>query len=208
MKKKNRRRADRIGIFVDPLPRFLAAMAALPGFLMIESILWRGIFVLFFAVLALAAGKRIQWLYFLVFTTSIVWFHLLTPTGKVLMEIGPFAVTDGGLRNGLIRGTGLVGIVFLSIAAIRPELEIPGQLGGILGRTFYYFDLIIEGRNQISLKDFFASLDRVLLNTFHFSENDFISEVQKSRNNKYRGLGWAVSAALLPWIVWGVTSRN
>ncbi len=206
--KKTGRRTDRIGIFVDPLPRFLAAMAALPGFLMIDSILWRGIFVFLFAVLALAAGKRIQWLYFLIFTASIVWFHLLTPTGKVLIEIGPFAVTDGGLRNGLIRGTGLVGIVFLSIAAIRPELEIPGQLGGILGRTFYYFDLITEGRNQISLKDFFSSLDRVLLNTFHFGEHDSISDVQERKNNTFKGLGWAVSAALMPWIVWGFTSRN
>lgn len=202
MKKRNR--LDRIGGTVAPAPRFWAAIAALPGFLLIDNLLWRGLLVVLFAVLALAAGKHIQWLYFVTLIISVTFFHLLAPMGRVLVEIGPFVITEGGLRNGLSRGMGMVGMVFLSVAAVRPEVEIPGRFGGLIGRTFYYFDLIIEGKSRITRKEFLGSLDRMLMEQFA-ADSEHGSRRSTGRPSSLKGLGWAMLIALMPWAVWGFT---
>ena len=158
-----RRRKDSIGSFVAAGPRFWAAMAALPPYFLIRGLAYKAALTALFAVLAVGAGKRIRWGYFLILIASIAFFHLLAPMGRVLAEIGPLTVTAGALESGVTRGVSLVGMVFLSVAAVRPELELPGRLGGLLGRTFYHFEAILEGRGAIDRKDFFGSLDRLLM---------------------------------------------
>ncbi len=158
-----RRRKDFIGLHVSASLRFWAAAAALPPFFFIESLVFKSALTALFAVLAVCAGKRIRWGYFAVLLFSIVFFHLLIPVGRVLAEIGPLRITDGALKSGLMRGVTLIGMVFLSVAAVRPELELPGRFGGLLGRTFFHFESLLEWRGAIDRKDFFGSLDRLLM---------------------------------------------
>jgi len=193
---------DRIGSYVGAIARFAAGMAMLPPFLLIEQILFKTILTIAFAVLALLSGRHLRWGYFLVLLVSVSFFQLFFPWGRVIFEFGPFAVTAGALESGLIRGLTLAGMVFLSLAAVRPELKLPGTLGRILGRTFYYFDLLFEGRKRLSRKNFFASLDELLKERFDSGiEHTMMVE---AREGGMRGWFIAFSTALIPWgfFVW------
>ena len=214
MSRWNRR--DRIGLHVAPVPRFWAALATLPGFLLINVWYLRALLVLFFAVLAIAAGKRLRWGYFIILLSSVTFFHLLTPLGRVLMEIGPLRVTEGALIRGLNRGLGLLGMVFLSVAAVRPEVKLPGRFGSLLSRTFFYFDLVIESKEKLSRRDFFGSLDQLLLSCFDPGRQGFTAQnshgtidgrtVSKSVNGTDsakggRGIVWVIFIAAIPWFL-------
>ena len=206
------KRPDRIGRFVAAAPRFAAGMLMLPPYLLIDSLLLKGILAALFALLAYLAGKRRRWVYFLLLTASVTFFYLLAPWGRVLLEIGPFIVTAGALVNGLTRGITLVGMVFLSVAAVRPELKLPGYFGGLLGRTFYYFDSILEGKKRLTGKNFFISLDALLMERFDpeaepagpigVETGDTTGVVSAAP-----GRGWipASAVALIPWFLWAWT---
>ncbi|MDF1566419.1 MAG: hypothetical protein P1P77_00205 [Spirochaetaceae bacterium] len=216
-----RKRTDYLGRYVSAGPRFAAGMAMLPPYLMLGELVPKGLLVLLFAVLAVLAGKKMRWGYFIILVLSVTFFHLLAPWGRVLMTIGPLPITLGALENGLIRGFTLVGMVFLSVAAVRPELELPGRLGGLLGRTFYHFDAVLEGRRRLSRKDFFGSLDELLLERFDPRLADFgdgrredetsaetsteTSTEDSPSNRTGRGWPWAVPTALIPWALWAWT---
>jgi hypothetical protein len=165
-KKVQPRRRDSLALLLSPSLRFWTGMALIPGFFMIESLKVKVPLVLFFALLAYLAGKKIRFLYFFFLIGSITFFHLLTPVGRILMEIGPIKVTSGALLTGLTKGLSLCGLVFLSLFSVTPDLKLPGKLGGLLARTFYYFEEILNGRKRISPRDFIGSLDLVLLELF------------------------------------------
>jgi heptaprenyl diphosphate synthase len=141
-------------------------MAMIPGFFMIESLGTKGLLVLVFAFLGFLAGKKIRFFYFFFLIGSITFFHLLSPVGRILTELGPVKITSGALMTGLTKGLTLSGLVFLSLFSVTPDLKLPGKLGGLLARTFYYFEEILNGRKKISPRDFIGSLDLVLLELF------------------------------------------
>ena len=202
------RRPDLIGRAVSSPVRFAAGLAAMPPFLMLDHMPSKLLLLALFAAAAVLAGKRISWFYFLILAASVTFFHLLAPVGRVLFEAGPFTVTAGALENGIMRSATLIGMVFLSLSAVRPELELPGRFGGLLTRTFYYFEVILDGKSGISRRDFFGSLDRLLLDRFNPGEPDFghdrkaasdESGDRSSEESRLRGLLPGVLFALLPW---------
>ncbi|MCK4513719.1 MAG: hypothetical protein KAU31_00600, partial [Spirochaetaceae bacterium] len=120
--------------------------------------------VLAFAGMAGLAGKRIRIGYFLIMVTSITFFNLLTPVGEVLLRLGPIVVTRGALRQGLMKGFAIPGLVFISLFAVRPDLRLPGRFGGLIARLFFYFEHLLEGRKEIRLRRFVDSVDELLMN--------------------------------------------
>lgn len=204
---KRKKRIDRIGEIVAPLPRFWGALGILPAFLLMEGLLLKSIFTFCFALLAIASGKRIQFLYFVILLFSVTFFHLLSPLGRVLLELGPFIITEGALHSGMERGVGLIGMVFLSVASVRPELELPGHFGGLLGRTFYHFNRIIEGKSRIQYKNFLESLDEFLMERFNPEEENFPCLVIKKDSetpiprtvSKIAGVGWVITVNCIAW---------
>jgi len=155
-----------------------------------------------FSVLALLAGKRLNFGYFLILVLSVTFFHILSPWGRVLLEIGPLTITAGALEGGLTRSFTLVGMVFLSVAAVRPELELPGRLGGLLGRTFYYFDLIIEGKSRLSRKNFLVSLDNLLMERFDPNREDLTLGSAPVPAKTSGGWPAAIPVVMIPWGTW------
>jgi hypothetical protein len=119
-----------------------------------------------FAGMAVLAGKRIRWAYFVVMVVTITLFNVLSPVGEVLLRAGPFAVTRGALRQGLMKGFAIPGLVFISLFAVAPELRLPGRLGGLTARLFFYFEQLLEGRKRIRLRGFIASIDDLLTELF------------------------------------------
>jgi len=188
---------DRIGRYVGPAARFTAGMAMLPPFLLIKRVLLKAILTVVFAVLALLSGKRLRWGYFLILLVSVSFFQLFFPWGRVIFEVGPLVVTVGALESGLIRSLTLVGMVFLSVAAVRPELKLPGAMGGLLSRTFYYFELLFEGRRRLSRKNFFATLDELLKERFDLDRE--LVTMAKREGGKMKGWFLALLATMIPW---------
>jgi heptaprenyl diphosphate synthase len=109
------------------------------------------------------AGKKIKWMYFVIMVSSITFFNLLTPMGRVLVSVGPITITGGALRNGVMKGFTIIGLVFISLFSIRPDLRLPGRLGGLLVRLFYYFERIVETKRQkLEARRIIGSIDDIL----------------------------------------------
>lgn len=145
---------------------FLAGALTLPAYLLQDELYIRLFQVLLFALLAGLAGKRIKWLYFLIMVASITFFHLLVPMGRVLFEVGPIPITEVALRNGVLKGLAIVGLVFISLFSVRSDLKLPGRLGGLVARLFYYFERIMEGRHRIEARRLIGSIDEVLTSIY------------------------------------------
>jgi len=147
----------------NPLHLLITSALILPAYLFQDELLLRIAQVLLFAGLSTVAGKKIKWLYFVVMVSSITFFNLLTPMGRVLVSAGPFAITEGALRNGVMKGLTIIGLVFISLFSIRPDLKLPGRLGGLLVRLFYYFERIVETKRQkLEARRLIGSIDDIL----------------------------------------------
>jgi len=157
------RRPNRLAAHVNPLHLFLTGIVVIACFLFQQNLVVRICQVLAFAGMAGLAGKRIRIGYFLIMVTSITFFNLLTPVGEVLLRLGPIVVTRGALRQGLMKGFAIPGLVFISLFAVRPDLRLPGRFGGLIARLFFYFEHLLEGRKQIRLKRFVDSVDELLM---------------------------------------------
>lgn len=195
------KKEDRLGRFISPSVRFWSGISIIPGYFLIDQILLKLSLVGIFALLASLAGKKIRFFYFIMMIGSIVFFHLLTPVGRIILNIGPFIITEGALETGLLKGITLMGLIFLSLFSVTPSLKLPGKLGGLLGRMFYYFEEIIDSRKRIIPRNLIGSLDRILTEIFPPGE---LSEPNHHDKKGSYSLPLAVLYILiLEILVWG-----
>ncbi|WP_319416289.1 hypothetical protein [Marispirochaeta aestuarii] len=158
-----KRRPDRLARIMNPTVRFWTGVSLIPGFFMGASLELLLLHCMVFAVAVVLAGKRIRFFYYAMMIFSITLFHLLNPVGRVLLEIGPLTLTAGALEQGLMKGFTLSGLVLLSLFSVTPALRFPGRLGGMLARTMYYFEEILNGRGHLEVKNIIGSMDTVLM---------------------------------------------
>ncbi|MFW6368460.1 MAG: hypothetical protein ACOCZ9_01870 [Spirochaetota bacterium] len=147
---------------INAVHLFVGATLVLPGYLFQGNLMVRILQVILFAWLARVNGKRLKWMYFTIMVVSITFFHTLNPFGEVLLELGPYTLARGALRDGLMRGFTIIGLVFISLFSIRPDLKLPGRLGGLLGRVFWYFERIFGSKRKIRVSELIESIDEVL----------------------------------------------
>lgn len=145
---------------------FVMGILVIPALLFQPYLPGKIVQTLLAALLAALVGKRIKWVYFLIMVSSITFFNLLTPIGRVLLEAGPVSVTEGALRTGLLKGFTIVGLVFVSLASVRRDLRIPGRLGGLIGRVFFYFERVLEGKKRVEAKRLIGSIDDILIGIY------------------------------------------
>ena len=144
----------------------IAGILVLPAYLLQQNLVVRALQVVLFAVTAVLAGKRLQWTYFLSVSAAIVLFHLFAPNGRVLAELGPLQITAGALRTGAFKALTIVGLVFISLSAVRADLVLPGRLGALAGRLLWCFEQIMERRGAVTLRDAARSVDELLLSLY------------------------------------------
>ena len=159
---RRRRSMDRIAGSISPSLRLVAGGMALVLFVLQRQLVVKAVAAAAFGLLAVAAGKRIQWFYFAVLAASITFFNLLAPYGRVLLEIGPLAITEGGLAGGLIKAVTVVGLVFVSLAAVSRDLVLPGRFGAIVARTFATFDHLYRERKRVRRDHLVEDVDSIL----------------------------------------------
>lgn len=182
---------------------FLTGALTLPAYLLQDDLYLRLLQVVLFAGLSVLAGKRIKWLYFVVMVSSITFFHLLVPMGRVLFAVGSLTITEVALRNGLLKGLTIVGLVFISLFSVRSDLKLPGRLGGLVARLFFYFERIMEGRQKIEARRLIPSVDEVL--TSIYAPGIPVEPVELTEGAARFSRGWARFAmatfVLFHWLV-------
>ena len=169
MPRSRRRRPkppNRLARHTAPGHIFIAGVLTIVAFLFQDDLVVRVAQVMLFALLATLAGKRIRWGYFAIMVGSITFFNVLTPVGRVLVEVGPFAITEGAVRQGLLKGFAIVGLVFISLFAVRSDLQLPGTFGGMLGRLFYYFERVLDTRRRVATSRLVESVDAILMELY------------------------------------------
>jgi hypothetical protein len=157
----------KLGVFLQAhaTPGALLAAGALlfPAFLLQQDLVLRALQIVFVTSLNALTGRRARPAQFLVIAAGIVLFNLVIPTGKVLVAVLGLPLTEGALKAGLFKATAMIGLISLSQFSLRSDLRLPGWMGGLIGRSFYYFELIMSQRRRIDRKDLIGSIDQVLI---------------------------------------------
>lgn len=147
---------------LGPVALLWSGVLSLPAFLLQGGLVVRIVQVVWFLVLTRLAGKRLQWVYFLSLLAAVTVFHLLTPNGRVLLELGPVVVTSGALRTGFFKGLTIIGMVFISLYSVRADLRLPGKFGRLVARIFWAFEQIMEQRPRVGRHNAVAAIDQAL----------------------------------------------
>jgi hypothetical protein len=144
---------------IKPEILFIVSMCLFPVFLFLPGVypVWSAA-ALFF-LLTLCRRGKMKLLPSVIITAGIVFFALLSPYGKVLLQIGSFRITDGALTAGLHKSGILVGMVFLSQFAVSSQLHFPGRPGRFLSCMFGVFDQLTAKRISFKPGTVISSID-------------------------------------------------
>lgn len=157
----------KLGVFLraHATPGALLAAGALlfPAFLLQQDLVLRALQIVIVTSLNALTGRRVRPAQFLVIAAGIVLFNLAIPTGKVFVAVLGLPLTEGALKTGLSKATVMIGLIALSQFSLRSDLRLPGWMGGLIGRSFYYFELIMSQSRRIDRKDIIGSIDRILI---------------------------------------------
>lgn len=169
-----RGRKDRLARIMPPEFRFIWGVLFLVPLFFMAGIYAKAVLLLIAAVLAHFSGKKISISYFLFFTLSITFFHLLMPTGKELFSIANFPITRDALLKGLDRGLTLSTAVFTSLFAVSKQLNLPGLIGNLMSRMFLFVEGFAEVRSHLKkgpkkqgIGRILTSIDNSLVEHYH-----------------------------------------
>ncbi|MFP4153473.1 MAG: hypothetical protein ACLFR8_14255 [Alkalispirochaeta sp.] len=186
---------------------FWGGVIALPAFLLQADLAIRFGQVVLFGILTVIAGKRLLWGYFLTIIVAITLFHLFVPTGAILFEFAGIPITLGALRTGVFKALAIVGMVFISLISVRADLRIPGTIGSVIGKLFWSFEQIMEGRERVSISAPFRSTDAMLLELYEElvamdeSVADTVKRKSTARRSSAVGTVAVVTIVAVQWIV-------
>lgn len=147
--------------------RFILCMIVMAVFLLVNQ--WvQNLYILWACVFAFFMGAEIKMKFKLnlipplMIFLSVTLFSLFVPYGRIIFEWKKICITSGALEKGLHRSGILIGITFLSRIAVDKRVQLPGKVGNLLSLTFYYGDLLFEGkekRKYTSAKEVLLSAD-------------------------------------------------
>lgn len=153
---------DRLAELFGPAARFAWGTLLLLLFLPLRSLAPKAATAALYGLLAVMAGKRVNWLYFAALTVSVAAFNLLSPWGRVLATVGSLRITEGALVAGLTKGVTVTGLVLISLFTVSRQLRLPGSFGLLLGRSFYYFERLSGQRRRIRRAHVWEDIDAIL----------------------------------------------
>jgi heptaprenyl diphosphate synthase len=152
---------------------------------------------IFFCLLAFLFGKKINLLATVLFTGSIVFFHLLAPFGKVLAAVGPLRITQGGLSAGIDKAITISGLVILSRACIKNDLRLPGTIGSLLGESLRMLELLREKRGMIRRKEIISGLDKLMLEMETIKPDDAENTQEKKQGINIKSILLLVAMVMI-----------
>lgn len=201
-KKKDRKKI--LKPYINPLVRFLTGLLVIPPLLFSDDLTKRLILFIFFVLLNYLLGKGFKYIYFLILISSITLFNALNPMGRILFQIGSFKITEDALKAGFIKALGFASLILISQFSVSKNLRLPGKLGGLISRAFYFMEKLLAAEIKIDPSSFFTSLDKALINALPVEEveNNINTSIKDTNNyNKYIGTAFIIFTASLVWIV-------
>jgi len=142
---------------------FVAGLLIMPALLFIPSTGYRCFQFVFFCILVLLSGKKINFLITFPIIMFIIVFNLIIPYGRVLFSLGAFKITSGALQAGVHRAFTLQSFVMLSKLTIRKDLKIPGAFGELLCESLHIFSAIMNKKYSIPKKNVLVEIDNLML---------------------------------------------
>ncbi len=120
------------------------------------------------------------------FFISAVLINLLSPFGLVLYHFGPLWITEGALKTGLQKGLNMAGLLYLSRFSIRSDLRLPGRIGLLISRMFFFLHYLIEEKKRVKPGNLTETLDAVFIRIQERNMPDFVSsEGQRALSMHY-----------------------
>jgi heptaprenyl diphosphate synthase len=178
---------------------FFAGLAIMPSLVFNPQTEARVVQFLFFCLLLLLSGKKINPVITFLTLFFIIAFNLIIPYGKVLFSVGAFKITSGALKAGIHRAVTLEALLMLSKVTIRQDLKIPGAFGEILGDSFRVFSVMMSKKNRIRGRNFFADIDSLLL---ELSKEDIDNTDVQITHTKPVGYFLLAVVILISWLPW------
>lgn len=174
------------------LPLFIAGLLSIPCIVLQSRLVLLVAQMLFCLLWAIANGKKIKPLYFLLLIASVSFFHLLTPQGEVYFYVWRLPITAGALQLGGRKGVVVSALVFCSLATVRPGIRLPTAAGALLSTTLVYFDMLFQHRRRIRRKTLLNDIDRLLeqlYDTGSSSGDDYGSSDSKNSSSDSKNSG-------------------
>ena len=140
-----------------PSHLFILQIVSLILFFSSSSIVLKSIQVFLFYILALLNSKRINIIYFIVTFFSIVFFNLMSYSGRVIYSIDifnivQFDITLGALKIGIKKGLNIIGMIFLSLFCIQADLNFSIPFSKYISRSFTYYKKIVDFKTKNKIK--------------------------------------------------------
>ncbi|MDR2864121.1 MAG: Gx transporter family protein [Spirochaetaceae bacterium] len=140
------------------LSLLLLLLPSLTGRIALCGIFWLS------AIIFGKVGK--PWFSLITFCVIVI-SNLLPPYGKVLLRVGPFAVTEGAFFTGLKKAASLEGLIMLSKLTISDKIQLPGKLGNMISESFRILPLLhqklCDDKKKFALNTLIRKIDEILL---------------------------------------------
>jgi len=180
---------------------FIAGLLIVPALVFNPGTELRIAQFLFFCLLVLLSGKKINFFITILIIIFIVAFNLIIPYGKVLYSIGVFKITSGALAAGIHRSFTFAALIMLSKAAIRQDLKLPGKFGQILGDSLRMFSVIMSRKYSITGKNIISKIDDMMVELSNEEVGQIAVQELKTKPVGYVVLAVVVAISWLPWVV-------
>ncbi len=175
---------------VNPKILFFSSILCLPPIFFQENLVYLWIIAFLFVILLKVKRGKLRLLPSLFIFISIVFFSLLTPSGKIYFSIGTLRITEGALFIGLEKAGILLSMVYISQYAISKNLKVGGRIGLFLNAMFYYFDKLTEHKTVFNVKNPIISIDSILLEVY---DNTTLKNIEEQPNEyKHDFFSWTV----------------
>ncbi len=166
---------------------FDPARLALTGVVLSMALLFQPDLVARIALLAGAAlaawlsGRRLSPLTTLLVMAGIVGANLLVPVGRRLATIGPLAITELALKDGIRKAVTFESLMFISKACLGSNLRLPGKFGAFFAEALRGYDRILEQKARVKLNGFLTIIDNILLSVYdEIQASDQTADIQKA----------------------------
>ena len=160
---KDRTRGAFLQAEATPGAILAAGTLLFPAFLLQQDLVLRALQIVMITSLNALTGRRVRLAQLLALAAGIVLFNLVIPSGRVLMAVLGLPLTEGALKTGLFKASAMIGLIALSQFSLRSDLRLPGWMGGLIGRSLYYFELIMSQKRRIDRRDIIGSIDAILI---------------------------------------------
>ena len=159
-------RAERARQIFDPHSLAAAGLVVVAALLFQPRPGPRAAILLGAMVFTWATGRKVPVLGTGLVILGIVGANLLVPVGRVLAVWGPIRVTETALLEGVEKAVTFEALIYVSKAAIRSDLRIPGRPGALIGSALRCYERILETRIRIRRATFLRDLDDILLGIY------------------------------------------